>query len=221
MEAAPEQGNADQQKSNVEPNVEVQPVQAKEEKFSNYADWLKDDFKKLFGQLKLTELQKHFLRSRWLDQVIWMEGRAAHNRNWYYRLRLITIIGGVIVPILVSLDIGEIQKNRSLKIATVVLSGVVAGSAAVEEFFHFGERWYHYRRTVESLKTEGWQFFELSGPYREYQQQDQGHQEAFVTFAEQVEEIMESDVAYYVTQMSQQKSKQGQAQIKSGGTNQV
>jgi hypothetical protein len=42
---------------------------------------------------------------------------------------------------------------------------LVATSAAIEEFFHFGERWRHYRRSVELLKAEGWKFFELAGVY--------------------------------------------------------
>lgn len=52
--------------------------------------------------------------------------------------------------------------------STFGLSQIVAISAAIEEFFHYGERWRHYRRTVESMKTQGWQFSQLTGPYRIY-----------------------------------------------------
>ena len=38
---------------------------------------------------------------------------------------------------------------------------------AVEGFFHYGDRWRHYRRTVELLKSHGWQLFELAGRVRE------------------------------------------------------
>ncbi|HEY9880551.1 MAG TPA: hypothetical protein V6D29_18980 [Leptolyngbyaceae cyanobacterium] len=38
-------------------------------KFS-YADFLKQDFGELFASMQLSDLQRHFLRSRWFEQVI-------------------------------------------------------------------------------------------------------------------------------------------------------
>lgn len=60
----------------------------------------------LIEALELPELSKQFLRARWLEQVIWMEDKAWDAVRWYYALRLTTIIGGVIVPALVSLNFG-------------------------------------------------------------------------------------------------------------------
>lgn len=40
-----------------------------------YRDCLKQDLGGLIGALDLSELQKHFLRSRWLDHVLWMEAK--------------------------------------------------------------------------------------------------------------------------------------------------
>lgn len=175
-----------------------------------YQEFLKQDFNQLFETLSLTDRQCHYLRSRWLDQILWMEGRAAYNRNWHYRLRLTAIVGGVIVPILISLNDGQSNATKVFKYLTVSLSGMVAATTAVEEFFHYGERWYHYRRTVESLKAQGWHFFELTGPYKTYYHHPKGHQAAFLSFADQVEEIIESDVDFYITQLTKEK-KQGSA----------
>ena len=58
----------------------------------------------LIDQLQLDELQKRFLRSRWLDQVLWMEAKAGQTQFRYYALRLVAIVGGVIVPALVGLN---------------------------------------------------------------------------------------------------------------------
>jgi hypothetical protein len=142
-------------------------------KKNSYQDFLKEDFHKLFAGMQLGDGQRHFLRSRWLEQVLWMEGKAIFSRDRYYFWRLTTIIGGVILPALVSLNINTTFKVdnpennislRNLMIgSTFVISQLVAISAAVEEFFHYGERWRHYRRTVESLKTQGWQFSQLTG----------------------------------------------------------
>ncbi len=174
-------------------------------KKGSYQDWLKQDFDRLFETIELKDSQKHFLRSRWLDQVLWMEGKATRARNWYYRLRLTTIIGGVLLPALVTWNVSgqntDERINAFFRWMTFGLSPVVAISAAVEEFFHHGERWRHYRRTVESLKTQGWQFFELTGPYRPYQTHDQ----AFPAFADLVEQVIQRDVEVYASQIVQER----------------
>jgi Protein of unknown function (DUF4231) len=168
---------------------------------TSYEDWLKQDLGSLIDALSLSDLQKRFLRSRWLDQVIWMEKRAGTARNRYYALRMGTIIGGVIVPALVSLNLGW-GGDEVTKWLAFGISLLVAMCAAVEEFFHHGERWRHYRRTVESLKTAGWQFFQLTGPYNT----NDSHAAAYRAFAAHVEEIMQQDVDVYVRTVVQEKT---------------
>ena len=174
-----------------------------------YTEFLKEDFKDLFGQLDLTDVQRKFLNSRWLDQVLWMEKKANVSRDRHYRLRLSAIILGVIVPILIGINVDPERKIlwQTKQSITIGLSAVVAVSAAVEEFFHYGERWYHYRRTVESLKTYGWQFSQLSGQYVKYP----SHREAFMSFANQGEEIIQQDVEVYVTQVARTDDEADQA----------
>lgn len=164
-----------------------------------YREQLKAEFETLFNSLGLPENQKQYLRARWMDQVLWMEGRASKARDWYYRLRLTTIIGGVIIPILVSLNLPENQRNvtNAIRYVTIGLGGIVAISSAVEEFFHYGERWRHYRRSVESLKAQGWQFSQLTGSYSNFAT----HTDAFTAFTLQVEDIIQRDVEVYATQV--------------------
>ena len=169
----------------------------------DYRQQLEQELGEMIDALDLSELQRHFLRSRWLDQVLWMEGRADRARDWYYRLRLTTIIGGVIIPALVSLNISGVVASVVGWI-TFGLSLVVAISAAVEEFFHYGDRWRHYRRTVEWLKTEGWQFFQLSGPYQPYE----SPAEAYPDFAARVEDVIQRDVEMYITQVVREKEEE-------------
>ena len=71
----------------------------------------------------------------------------------------------------------------------------MAVSAAVEGFFRYGERWRHYRRTAELLKTEGWQFLQLTGHYRRHA----AHALAYPLFASRVEDILQQDVDAYIT----------------------
>jgi hypothetical protein len=73
----------------------------------SYYDWLKEEMGSLIDSLDLPDMSRKFLRSRWLDQVLWMEKKSASAQKWYYLLRLIAIIGGVTIPALVSLNISD------------------------------------------------------------------------------------------------------------------
>lgn len=168
----------------------------------------KQDLEELIEVLELSKLQKHFLRSRWLEQVLWMGRRSKKARNWYYGLRLTTIIGGIIVPVLISLNAGDKSLDeKTIRWFTIGLSGIVAVSSAVEEFFHYGDRWRHYRRTAESLKAQGWQFSQLSGFYKSHK----SHQDAFPDFADRVETILQQDVEVYVTEVVREKEEKQDA----------
>jgi len=173
-----------------------------------YKEWLKEDFSKIFEMLKLGELQTHFLRSRWLDQVLWMESKAAQARNRYYTLKVITIIGSVMLPALVTLNNADDPEVRQYVYwSTFILSLLVSTTASIEGLFLYGDQWRNYRRSVESLKTLGWQYFQLSGSYLSYQT----HAEAFNTFAAQVEDVIQQDVEIYATQIAQpQKSNENE-----------
>jgi len=174
-----------------------------------YSDWLKTEFGGMVESLELPPMEKRFLISRWLDQVAWMEGEANEARDRYYFLRLVTVVGAVILPALVGLNTLEGDLGDAVRVATWIVSLLVAVSAAVEEFFHFGERWHHYRQTVERLKKEGWLYFQLSGPYGAG---GGSHASAYPGFAQRVEEIIQSEVDVYVTQVTVEKQERAQGE---------
>jgi hypothetical protein len=164
-----------------------------------YAEFLKSDFGEIVDGLDLEPLQKRFLHSRWLDQLIWFERKAGHNQRRYYTLRLMTIAGGVVVPTIVSLNVRQDSVATGLAWATFAVSLLVALSAALESFFHYGERWRTFRRTSEALKALAWQFFELAGPYAGYG----SHKAAFPLFVAQVELLVQQDVETFIAQAAQ------------------
>ena len=166
-------------------------------------DWIEKRFLPLIGQLGLTPLQQEFLRGRWLDQVDWAEGKATSAQRWYRWLRLITIIGGVIIPALVGLNIAG-TASEGVRWAVFGLGLVVALAASIEGFFHYSERWPHYRRLAELLKSEGWQYFQLSGPYADAAD----HASAYTRFATHVEAIIQRDVEVFFTAVVAEKTQQ-------------
>lgn len=159
---------------------------------------MRAELDQLIAAIELPDLNKQFLRARWLELVIWMDGKARESVWWYRRLRLTTIVGGVIVPALISWTVGD--GADLIKTLAFIVSLVVALSAAVEEFFRYGERWRHYRRMTESLKSEGWHFLQLSGSYANHT-----HIQAYPAFAARVEELSREEVESYITQVFKEK----------------
>jgi hypothetical protein len=138
----------------------------------------------IINSLEIEDIQKSFLKLRWLDQLNWLKSRAKQSRDRYYLLRLATIIGGSLVPALVTLN---------LNTAAFIVSQIVAVSAATEALFHYGENHRRYRNSAESLKYEGWQFFQLSGVYS-----NNVHVKAFPLFSANVELILKQDLESYI-----------------------
>lgn len=160
----------------------------------------KEEYLALIDGLDLTDLQKETMKGRWLDQRDYASRESAKNQKRYIRLRLIAIIGGVLIPALVSLNLNE-PYNLYLRVIVWVISLSVAISTAVEEFFHYGERWVNYRRTTELLKMEFWQFIQRSGPYQRFH----SHRTSYDDFAARVEQIILQDVNLYVTELALEK----------------
>jgi len=163
-----------------------------------------DEARRLAPIIDLVELPdqaKQFLRSRWLSQIDFMERQSYVQQRCYYVFRVAALVGGVIVPALVSLNVDG-HGGEWVRWLTFGLSLVVAISVTVEEFFRFGERWRHYRRTAEMLKSEGWSFFQKSGPYQSYP----SLADAYATFAAQVEAMGRQEVDTYITQIARERA---------------
>ncbi|MFN6465595.1 MAG: DUF4231 domain-containing protein [Nostoc sp. DedVER02] len=168
-------------------------------KKEDYSQYLRQVFCGLIDRLDLSDLRKDFLKNRWLDQLMWLEGRATKERNAHHNLRMITIIGGVIVPALIGFQKGNQKWQEIVGWSAFGLSQVVAVSAAVEEFFGHGEKYRNYRNTAEGLKIEGWQFFQMAGPYRQFNT----HSEAYTIFAERVEQYIQQDLQGFISQLTE------------------
>lgn len=179
-------------------------------KKKTYYDYLRQELGELVDQLHLPNLYKQSLKSRWLEQVVWADKKAADCRRLHYRLRLTTIIGGVILPALVGINFQIGDDNPALKkwfpYLPFALSQVIAVSAAVEEFCRYGDRWRDYRKMSEDLKAEGWQYLQSSGSY----EISKTHVAGYPIFASRVESIIKDDVQNYISELVNQQAKQEQ-----------
>lgn len=177
-------------------------------KKNDYRHYLKNTLGGIIDSLEISDLRKNFLKNRWLDQVLWLEGKAKKEQSRHYLLRMITIVGGVIVPALVGFQSNSSNRLKEILTWTAFgLSQTVAISAAVEEFFGHGENYRNYRNTAEGLKIEGWQFFQLTGFYIQYT----SHEDAYKTFASRVEQYIQQDVQGFLANLSERQEESQQS----------
>jgi hypothetical protein len=158
----------------------------------------------LLEALELEPIRKEILRQRWLDQVAWMGRQARKARRRYMAVRLPVVLGGVAIPGLIAILLsagGREQtflpgvSTEAVRITAFFVSLTVAALAAYEEVMKYGERWRHYRRTAELLKTLGWQYLTLSGQFKRHRR----HEDAFTAFTERVEDVLNQDVEGYLS----------------------
>lgn len=133
-----------------------------------------------------------FMKTRWLHQVIYWDQRSRTARWKYFGLRLIMVLGGVSIPVLISLG-AEDPSRRLLTLAAAVVSAAVAAAAAWEGVANYGQIWLEKRRAAELLKVEGWLFLQRADKYAAH-----SRQVAFTLFAAEVERHIAKEVGEYV-----------------------
>jgi Protein of unknown function (DUF4231) len=169
----------------------------------------------LLEGLDVQPFRKEVLRQRWLDQVGWMGRQARKMRRRYLLIRIPVVLGGVAIPGLIAILLsagGNEQtflpgvSTEAVRIVSFFVSLGVAALAAYEEVMHFGDRWRHYRRTAELLKTLGWQYLTLSGQFKRFR----SHDDAFTGFTERVEDVLNEDVEGYLSAVTVEGSEKRQ-----------
>jgi hypothetical protein len=141
------------------------------------------------NELALPNPDRMNLSRRYLDYMDWLEGAAVRSRRAYYTLRLTAVIIAAVVPALVAANLQGAGRT-----VTVILGVIVAATTAIEAFLHLGDRWRHYRLTVERLKAQAWQFVQGAGPYAA-----QAPREALSSFVVHMEKLIEDEVNNYVS----------------------
>jgi hypothetical protein len=162
--------------------------------------------------LDLSEEKRTWMQDRWLYEVWWFDRRAEQSNRKHSALRVIAICGGVLVPAFVSVSSTSTSLEVPARWAAFIVSVLVALAVGLDSFYHFGDRWRHYRRTAELLTMEGWQFIERAGRYREkpHHHRADFHNHEFARFATQVEQLIRQDVEVYLTRIVQERTEPDQ-----------
>jgi len=156
----------------------------------------KDQVLDIINSLQLTsDTDKHILKSRFLYEVLNYDARKTHTKKYYNSFRFIVTVGSILLPALLSIgqmDPAKLPRNFdqisywttwSISLTVTVCNGFL-------QLFSLDKNYFELSLTSEQLKTEGWQFFQLSGRYDDYQD----HKEAYRPFCKSIENIKRKQV---------------------------
>lgn len=122
---------------------------------------------RLFRSLSvLTPIQKRILEMRYLSVIIEYEKRLKYIDVLYHFTRTTVSLGSVVVPALLSIQsptAGTI--SPPLYWSTWLISILVTICHNFNSVFRFDKKFLGLHTTLEKLKSEGWQYLELSGRY--------------------------------------------------------
>lgn len=125
-----------------------------------------------------------YLEERVKQYKDWYDGKAVKLKSYYLYMRATTVIGGAIVPVLVSLNIPR------MRYVTAFVSLLVVVLVSLESVYHFREQWKNYRSTEQFLGSERILFLTKEGRYKGVSAED-----AFLLFVERVEAAIASENA--------------------------
>ena len=148
----------------------------------------------------LSPLQKNILRERYIYILQDFTRRCKLYSALYHIGHTIITVGSLIVPALMSIQYADtgsafVQKQNFQTIVywvTWVLSLLVTTSNGIIQLFKVDKKYYFLHTTQERLRSEGWQYFELTGRYSGQLIQYEltpSHSNQFIFFTHAVEKI--------------------------------
>lgn len=189
----------------------------------NFEEWTLDPSgawpPPIFIKRTTTPRERFYLEYRWHSQWAFYDTKATQNKSTYYWYQRIVVIGSLIIPALVSLNStiarfiadafnmpgpdAETMIRIGVDSVTVFISLAVAGSAALESLYKYGENWSSYRSAAEELQAEK-NFYDMgAGPY-------QNNPTPFATFVTRIEGIIANQNGKYFQAVQSQIAKQAE-----------
>ena len=153
----------------------------------------KANYENIIAGLDLDDTQKKILKSSWLDYLLLMNSSA--KKGWFSHnySQIIVIIVSLLIPVLEKSKLNNDIFQWNLTVVSV-LGLVVAGLTTLNRQLGFEEKWRHYRRTAETMRNEGDDFFALSGSYEKFKT----HEEAFKIFTTALTAFKRQEVNSYI-----------------------
>lgn len=161
----------------------------------------KPNFQIALSQSDLSPLQKTIVEERFLKVLREFETRCFVFAGFFHILRILVSVGSLIVPALLSIQYSDTSTSKTIQDpesfaysiywATWVISLLVTTSNGILTVFKIDKKYYFLHTTMEQLRSEGWQFLQLSGHYSGFHtpSQQPTHTNQFIFFCHSVEKI--------------------------------
>jgi hypothetical protein len=145
----------------------------------------------------ITEFQKVLLEERYVKIVNDFHKRCIMYAIIFHTFRFIVTVGSLLVPALLSADFTGSTQNQNIKTSiywsTWALSVAVTTCNGIMTLFKVDKKYYFLHTTYEQLKSEGWQYFELTGRYSgqltRQLNEPVSHANQFIHFCANIEKI--------------------------------
>lgn len=180
---------------------------------TSYKD--RSKFQNLLVNINLSPVQKQIIKTRYLNILENIQKRARNYGIIFYVGHVVITVGSLFVPALLSIqnsDKSYVYQNSNFAInvywATFILSLLVTIFNGILTLFKIDKKYYFLNTTLERLRTEGWQYFSLTGRYsgqllkkRERHGIEPTHRNQFIFFTHYIEKIKMKQVEeeYYKT----------------------
>lgn len=160
-----------------------------------------NSFLKAISQSELTPLQKTIIEERYSKVLDEFSSRCWRLAAIFHFSRFTITVGSLIVPALLSIQYTDTGPTDNISDpqtfayriywATWVISLLVTTCNGIVSIFKIDKKYYFLHTTFEHLKSEGWQFIELSGHYSGFHTPgvQATHTNQFVFFCHFVEKI--------------------------------
>ena len=169
------------------------------------------DFKKrldpIVDSLELSDTQKYIIKKRFIHEVVHYDTKANRTKNTYNGFRFLVTTGSLLIPALMSIQQIEgtsQQFKDNIYWTTWSLSLAVTTCNGFIQLFSLDKNYFTFSIITEKLKTEGWQFLQLSGKYDDYKT----HKKAFKYFCNNIETLKIKQVMSEFTSGKASKNKE-------------
>jgi len=155
-------------------------------------------FKNVMEHIDLSIAQKQIIYSRYLHILENFQKRTRNHSIIYFIGHFIVTVGSLFVPALLSIQNSGSNytfniTNFTVQIywATFIISLMVTVWNGILALFKIDKKYYFLNTTLERLRSEGWQYFGLTGRYSGHLIGNQipTHQNQFVFFIHYIEKI--------------------------------
>ena len=154
------------------------------------------DIHEIIDTLELSsDTNRKILKSRFFNEVRYYDARRDRVKKYYNAFRFIVTTGSILLPAIMS--IGQMDPetlpdnfDQLSYWSSWTISLTVTACNGFIQLFSLDKKYYDYAITSEQLKTEGWQFFQLSGKYVEFPD----HEAAYRFFCKSIESIKRKQI---------------------------